>query len=196
MLKLKLQYFGHVMWRADSLEKTLMLGKIEGRRRGWQRVKWLDGIINSMDLSLSKSALSRSWWWIGKPGVLQSTGLQRVRHDWETELNWTHKYGSPRWKKLTAWWPNWTRDTCCHSSKNWPQIHGSKQTLELSNACMHAKSLQSCPTLCDPMNNSLPGFFCPWDSLGKNSAVGCCFLLQGIFPTQGSNLSLLCLLHW
>ena len=55
MLKLKLQYFDHLMWRTDSLEKTLMLGKIEGRRRrGWQRMRWLDGIIDSMGMSLSK----------------------------------------------------------------------------------------------------------------------------------------------
>ena len=86
MPKLKLQYFGHLMWRTDSLEKTLMLGKIEGRRRrGWQRMRWLDGITNSMDMSLGKL---RSWWWTGKPGVLQSMGSQRVGHDWATELRW------------------------------------------------------------------------------------------------------------
>ena len=54
MLKLKLQYFGHLIQRTDSLEKTLMLGKIEGRRRGWQRIRWLDGIIDSTDVSLRK----------------------------------------------------------------------------------------------------------------------------------------------
>ena len=54
MLKLKLQYFGHLIWRTDSLEKTLMLGRIEGRRRGWQKIRWLHVIINLMDMSLSK----------------------------------------------------------------------------------------------------------------------------------------------
>ena len=87
MLKLKLQYFGHLILRTDSMEKTLMLGNIEGRRRrGWQRMRWLYGITDLMDMSLSNIG---SWWWIEKPAALQSMGLKRVRHEWATELNWT-----------------------------------------------------------------------------------------------------------
>ena len=90
MLKLKLQYFGHLMERTDSFEKTLMLGKIEGSRRrdhrGW------DGWMASLTRRTWVWVSSGSWRWTGKPGVLQSTGSQRVRHDWATELNWIEGY--------------------------------------------------------------------------------------------------------
>ena len=82
MLKLKLQYFGHLIQRANLLEKTLMLGKIESKRRGLQMMRWLDRIINSMDVNLSKVwAKSEKQWKTEEPGGLQSIGLQRVRHN-------------------------------------------------------------------------------------------------------------------
>ena len=103
MLKLKLQYFSHLMQRVDSFEKTVMLGGIGGRRRrGRQRMKWLDGITDLMDVSWVNS---RSWWWTGRPGVVQFMGLQRIRHDWVTELNW------PEWSEGDFWVCQWTVKT-------------------------------------------------------------------------------------
>ena len=87
MLRLKLQYFGQLMQRADSLENTLMLGGIEGRRRrGRQRMRcWMASPPRWTWVSLN----SGSWWWTGRPGVLQFMGSQSVGHNWVTELNWT-----------------------------------------------------------------------------------------------------------
>ena len=91
MMKLKLQYFGYLMRRTDSLEKTLMLGKIEGDNRGW------DGWMVSPAWWTWVWASLGNGWWTGKPGVLQSMVLQRVGHNWVSELNWIEEKGVETW---------------------------------------------------------------------------------------------------
>ena len=99
------QYFGHLMWRTDSLEKTLMLGKIESRRRGRQRMRWLDGITDLMHMSLSM---------FQELVMLQSMGLQRVGHNWVTELNWT---GEGKRSRRGLDWEFWISRCLCSATR-------------------------------------------------------------------------------
>ena len=135
MLKLKLQYFGHLMWRTDSLEKILMLGTIEGRRRrGQQR---MGGWLVSLTRWTWVWASSWSWRWTGKPGMLQSIGSHSVRHDWATEL--TECFQGP--SIFLQWW-----DFLLYIAEN---IQLCKYLIVLV--------AQLCLILCHPMGYSLPG---------------------------------------
>ena len=106
MLKLKLQYFGHLMRRIDSLEKTLMLGGTGGRREGDDR-GW-DGWMASPTRWTWVWVNTRSWWWTGRPGMLRFMGLQRVGHDWETELSLAMELKKNFPASVSTVWPQFT----------------------------------------------------------------------------------------
>ena len=144
--------------------------------------------------------------WTEESGGYSLWGRKRVRHDW---AHTSHR-------EMAAFIINTTGATGVSTAfpkvhvlrdfmdPPWKQgLHGCSQgqerdesTPDLGHACLHAKSLQSCPTLCDPMDWSLLRLLCPWDFPAKHREVDCYALLQGIFLTQGWNPHLLCLLHW
>ena len=175
MLKLKLQYFSHLMWRVDSLEKALMLGGIGGRRRrGQQRMRWLDGITNAMDMGLSKLrelVMDREAW------CVWFMGLQRVRHDWVTELNWTELKG--HYHRYL--------DGCrvTHMQESKPCIRGKAREVlcgtrvEVSRSTAHKMFLKSSKT--SPL-------YLPGDWKGWCTGTICGFTMNGV-PLSQSSLS-------
>ena len=177
MLKLKLQYFGHLMQRADSLEKTLMLGKTEGRkRRGWQRMRWLDCITDSLDMNRSKlqeTVKDRGAWCASVHGF-------RVGHNWATEKQ--------QYSRLCfRCWGYYRKDNK-HSRWGWTLNMNMIQNM---NVTKHNVTWYSLFSPLWPRGLYPARLLRPWDFPGKNTVMACRLLLQGIFPTQRSNPVLL-----
>ena len=202
ILKLRLQYFGHQIWRADWLEKTLMLGKTEcKRRRGQQRMRWLDSITNSMDMNLSKlrkivkerrpwhivvHEVAKSQTWFSKWTTIATmeNSIKKKERKLKVELLYDPAipFLSMYLKENTVWKEAYT-----------PVFTAVLFTIARQVLC-YTKSLQWCQTLCDPMESAR--LLCPCHSPGKNTGVGCHHLLQGTFPSQGPNPHHWCALHW
>ena len=185
MLKLKLQYFRHLMQIADSLEKILMLGKIEGERnRGWQSPRWLDGMTDSMDLNLSKlwvMVKEREAWHTAVHGVTKS---QTRLRDWTTTKLYKlfrSSSGEPGVVHIHMFshslFVDITELCVLQFLKDYIFLH-------LDGCCLVAKSGL---TLFATPWTVAHRILCTWDFPGKNTGLSCHFLLQGIFPTQGSS---------